>query len=68
MWEGFGVLSSERSSAMGGMCPIPFRAILAYADYAEMILDEREMFVSQVLTLDAMLVSARNRQAAKSSK
>lgn len=65
MWEGFGLLSSERPSSMGGMTNIPFRAMLAYAKYAEMTRAETEDFVSLLSLLDRIMVDRKNSEAAK---
>lgn len=57
VWEAFGILDSERPSGMG-FASIPFRAILAYADYCEMNRGEREAFVKEIVAMDRVLVDA----------
>lgn len=64
-WFAFGELSTERSTGMS-LGPIPFRAMLAYAEYYELSRMQTDLLLKYVSAIDRRylkLMSERNAKA-----
>lgn len=67
IWDAFGDLSTERVSGMS-YGPIPYRAILAYADFNGFSRSETEELIQNISVLDRMLVDDVHKRSSRKTK
>jgi hypothetical protein len=67
VWEAFWFLGTSRINGMG-VGGIPFPVIRDYVEWSEMPRVMSELFIIQINLMDRVYVSAKNTEAARSSK